>query len=50
MADHDHNTETMDEKFAVSHPPVISDDELKTDTIVVDEEEEKAILRKIDLQ
>jgi hypothetical protein len=50
MSNRHHNTEIMDEKLDAAHPPVVSDDELKGDTIVVDDEEEKAILKKINLQ
>jgi hypothetical protein len=40
----------LNEKNNVSEMPTSVDDELKHETIVVVDEEEKAILRKIDLQ
>jgi hypothetical protein len=42
--------ENLDEKVIRSNPTIMSEEEMKTDTIVVDDEEERNVLRKIDLQ
>jgi hypothetical protein len=51
MTNETHTSEMVEEKPTASHPTYTADDDLKQGTIIlVDDEEEKSILKKIDLQ
>jgi hypothetical protein len=50
MSNKNKSSNILDEKATVANPISTGEEELKLDTIVVNDEEEKAILRKIDLQ
>jgi hypothetical protein len=50
MTDQPRIPDDVNEKANISKVPAIADDDWKQDTIVVVDEEEKAILKKIDLQ
>jgi hypothetical protein len=50
MAKENHDLELLNEKPSAARAPAIPEEDVKQGTIVVIDEEEKAILRKIDLQ
>lgn len=49
MSDQIKSSEVLTKKVA-SNPPVVLDEDLKNDPIIVVDEEERRILKKIDLQ
>jgi hypothetical protein len=50
MSVQNQHSDTQDEKTDVSSPPTYIEDNIKQDTIIVHDEEERKLLRKIDLQ
>jgi hypothetical protein len=50
MSSHDHVPEVCNEKAVISTPTTIANGDVKHTTIVMIDEEEKKIIRNIDLQ